>query len=163
MKLKFIAVTAGLVLAAVAVGAPPGTPVVAHQGAPGKFGSWPVTVTGSVYVVTDGGFGGGSSGSAYVACTTPTSKITSVGVTSGNTPSTQLTSRKSITLCNSLQNTGTPLVKCRFDGVAPVMTASNPGDVLGVGDCITYNLADTVVPQCIADAAATYVTSLECT
>lgn len=127
---------------------------VVDQGAPGNQGPWPVTASSSSsFPVTPQKCSGGN-----------TSKITSVGVTATTTPSTQLASRRYVVLCNSLQNTGNPTVKCRADGVAPVMAASssNPGDVLGVGDCLPYYVASTVSVQCIADAAGTLVTSSEC-
>ncbi len=87
---------------------------------------------------------------------------TVVGVAAGNTPAAQLAGRRYVTLCNSLQNTGTPLVKCRVDGTSPVMAVTNAGDVLGLGDCIQYDIAAGVVPSCISDAAGTNVTSFEC-
>lgn len=132
--------------------------VTANQGRPGTQGAWPVTITG--------GSGGGSGSTVYSfpgTCTSSSAhKSTTVGIAAGNTPSAQTASRVYITLCNSLQNTGTPLVKCRVDGVAPVMAVTNPGDVLGIGDCITYPILAAQVPQCIADTATTYVTSFEC-
>lgn len=124
------------------------------QGSPGNQGPWPVTGSGSgaTFPVTP------------QRCTSTVNKITSVGVAAGSTPSSQLASRRYITLCNSLQNTGSPLVKCRTDGTNPVMAASssNPGDILGVGDCILYPLPSTTTIACIADTAATLVTSWEC-
>lgn len=126
---------------------------IVDQGSPGKQGPWPVT--------------GGSSGSSFPVtpqqCTGgPTSKITTVGTSAGTTPSSQLASRRYIVLCNSLQNSGNPTVKCRADGTAPVMAVGNAGDVLGVGDCLMYPIAASVTISCIADAATTYVTSSEC-
>lgn len=133
--------------------------VTANQGRPGNQGAWPVTLVGA-------GGGGGSTATVLTlpaVCTSSSvHKSTTVGVAAGNTPSSQAASRAYLTLCNSLQNTGTPLVKCRMDAVAPVMAAGNPGDVLGIGDCITYPVAAAQVVQCIADAASTYVTSFEC-
>lgn len=122
------------------------------QGSPGNQGPWPVTGSGSTatFPITP------------QKCTSTAHKNTSVGVAAGNTPSAQLASRRYLVLCNSLQNTGSPFVKCRTDGVAPVMAVTNPGDVLGIGDCITYPLAAATVVQCIADAATTNVTSFEC-
>lgn len=136
--------------------------VKADQGRPGNQGAWPVAVTGSA----DGG--------AYATVyTTPAKcaagdggfsyhKTTSVGVASGATPSAQTAGRQYITLCNSLQNAGNPMVKCRIDGTTPVMAVANAGDVLGIGDCIVYPIATAITPLCIADTASTNVTSFEC-
>ncbi len=127
---------------------------VANQGKPGTQGPWPVTSTGS---------DGGAVIIQPVRCTgTGAQKITTVGVAAGNTPSTQLATRVYLELCNSLQNSGNPIVKCRVDGTAPVAAAGNVGDVLGVGDCIRYDIGAATVPQCISDAAGTNVTSFEC-
>lgn len=127
------------------------TETTVNQGSPGNRGPWVVaSSSGTGIAVTP------------QQCTSMAHKVTSVGVAAGNTPSSQLTSRRYIVLCNSLQNTGTPLVKCRADGVAPVMAAGNAGDVLGVGDCLPYPVAAGTVIQCIADTAATSVTSFEC-
>jgi len=128
------------------------------QGSPGKQGPWPVSMT---TLLPDGGTSSGTAITPQI-CNTMASKITSVGVAAGATPATQLTARRYVTLCNSLQNSGTPLVKCRSDGTAPVMAATNIGDVMGVGDCILYPAGDGTAISCIADAAATYVTSWEC-
>ncbi len=128
--------------------------VVANQGKPGNQGPWPVISIG-----TDGG----AVIVQPVQCRgTSSQKITTTGVAAVNTPSAQLAGRIYIEICNSLQNTGTPYIKCRVDGTAPVMAAGNVGDVLGVGDCIRYDIPAGVVPQCIADAATTYATSFEC-
>jgi hypothetical protein len=134
--------------AAVAVGQS-----MVDQGSPGNQGAWPVTglAASSTFPTTP------------QRCASTAHKITSVGTSAGTTPSSQLASRRYITLCNSLQNTGSPMVKCRTDGTAPVMAAGNIGDVLGVGDCILYPLAAATSISCIADAAATSVTSWECT
>lgn len=148
---------------------------VVKQGAPGNYGPWPVSLylpDGGVISFSGGGGGGGSSGNVTVdggvisttpqICTTTAQKNTAVGVVSGATPSSQLASRRFIILCNSIQNSGSPLVKCRVDGVAPVMASGNPGDVLAPGDCATYAIAAATIPQCIADTASTNVTSYEC-
>lgn len=94
-------------------------------------------------------------------CSATAEDVTSVGTTAVATPAAQLASRTTVLICNSLQNTGNPLVKCRSDGV-PIMASGNAGQVLSVGDCITYRITDAVTPQCISDTAATQVTSLEC-
>lgn len=143
-----------------------------QQGAPGNYGPWKVTL---VPGADGGGTGGGGGGGAVTVsfdggtvqttpqvCTTSSHKTTSVGTSAVSTPSTQLLNRRYVTLCSSPQNPGVPLVKCRVDGVAPVMASGNPGDVLAPGDCATYAIAATSVPACIADTASTNVLSYEC-
>lgn len=128
-----------------------GVDQIVNQGSPGTRGPWPVTSSSSgTFPVTP------------QLCTTLTPKITSVGTSAASTPSSQLASRRYIVLCNSLQNSGNPLVKCRADGVAPVMAAGNAGDVLGVGDCLPYPVSASTVIQCISDASGTNVLSSEC-
>ena len=130
--------------------------VKADQGRPGNQGPWPVKLEAGL----DGGF---SVVSTFpVQCATAGNKNTSVGVTATNTPSTQQTGRKYLEICNSLQNAGNPTVKCRDDGVAPVMAAGNAGTVLGVGDCVLYAVPTATVVQCISDAAGTNVPTREC-
>ncbi len=127
------------------------------QGFPGTFGAWSVTLTNPA--------AGGVTATVSTTpttCTTPTHKITSVGVTAVNTPSSQLASRRFVTLTNSPENSGSPKVKCRIDGVAPVMGNTNAGDVLTLGSSITYAVGAAVTPQCISDTASTAVISLEC-
>lgn len=122
-----------------------------NQGTPGLRGPWTVTgaLSGTTFPTTP------------QLCTTSASKSTTVGVAAVTTPATQLTARRYIIICNSPQNTGTPLVKCRVDGT-PVMAVTNPGEVLGVGDCFQYAVAASVIPSCISDTATTYVISYEC-
>jgi hypothetical protein len=88
--------------------------------------------------------------------------VTAVGVAATNCPASQLTGRRFIILCNSAENAAAPKVKIRIDGTNPVMGVTNVGDVLAVGDCVTYYLRAATVPKCIADTASTAVTALEC-
>ncbi len=140
--------------------------VKADQGKPGNQGSWPVVISGTVPGAAAAVVGpdGGAVRVQDTQCSTVTGsqKITSVGVASTTTPATQMANRIYIELCNSLQNSGNPIVKCRIDGTAPVAAATNLGDVLGIGDCIRYTVSAGIIPLCISDAAATYVTSFEC-
>lgn len=153
-----------------------GTQVKADQGAPGNQGAWPVTCV-------SGCGSGGSSGSggnvlidgglvavAPVKCaaTQPDAgavqRVTSVGTSAVNVPATgaNTATRYYVDVCNSSENTGTPLVKCLLNGVSPVMGITNPGDVLGVSDCWRYSVPGTDQITCISDTASTAVTSSEC-
>ncbi len=155
--MKRILVSIIVAVAGVAVGQ-----TVVNQGRPGTQGPWPVTIGGGGSVVVVGPDGGAVL-VQNVQCTGASSqKITTVGTSAGNTPSAQAAGRIYIELCNSIQNSSNPIVKCRVDGSAPVAAAGNVGDVLGVGDCIRYTINAATVPQCISDAAGTNVTSYEC-
>jgi len=123
----------------------------------------PVQVSGSVTVL---GADGGSVAvtSTQATCNSPTHTTTSVGTSAVNCPGAQLAGRYSIVICNSLENpgSGARIIKVRIDGVNPVIGAGNPGDVLGVGDCIPYFITSAIVPRCIASLANTQATGLEC-
>lgn len=77
-------------------------------------------------------------------------------------PGTNAANRRFLTICNSLENSGTPLVKCREDGVGPLMGTGNVGDVLGVGDCVPYAVSDQQNVRCVTNVQGTYVTTTEC-
>lgn len=116
---------------------------IVNQGTPGKRGPWPVSTV-------------------PFKCSTIVHSTVSVGVAAVDVPDTQ-SSRQYVSICVSLENTGTPLVKCLSDdATSPVMGAGNEGDVLGVGDCLIYPVGAANTPRCIASAAATYVTTFEC-
>src|SRR5574342_82488 len=137
--------------------------IYVNQGAPGRYGPWPVVIT------APGSSDGGSvvfTTSAFCSSTgsdggTP-HQVTAVTTTPTACPPTQDPNLRYIVLCNSLENSGNPLVKIRIDGVGPALGNVDAGDVLGVGDCITYPIPGTVTPQCIASGASTGVTSFEC-
>ena len=118
---------------------------IANQGSPGSRGPWGVSPGRCNSVLRDGG---------------NPDQVTSVGVTSTPVPATAAAVRVWVLVCNSLENTGTPKVKCLANGGTPVMGRANPGQVLGVGDCFQYTTQTAV--NCIADTAATAVTSYEC-
>lgn len=148
--------------------------VKADQGRPGNQGPWPVTSSNSGQVTVDGGFvtvnqglsrDGGRTWIVETSpsnCWNPTHSVTTTGVAAANCPAAQLANRCLIMMCNSSQNSGSPLIKIRIDGTNPVMAVGNVGDVLSVGQCITYGALSAVVPKCISDTATTYLTALEC-
>lgn len=133
------------------------------QGAPGKKGPWPVTGT-----VTPGSVDGGVLQVTPAQCRPSTAdggllhRNTVVGATAVPVPASPAIGRAYIEICNSLQNSSNPILKCRADGTAPVAAATNPGDVLGVGDCVQYPTPSSNVIQCISDAVGTNATSYEC-
>lgn len=124
---------------------------IVNQGKPGQYGAWPVAIPGTISATT-----------VPTTCGTPTQKDVTVGTTAVTCPGTQLTARKIIVFCNSVENVGNPLIKIRIDGVAPIMGLGNPGHTLSPGDCIQYAIGATVAPQCISDTAGTDLRTTEC-
>ena len=138
------------------------TLVKANQGSPGNQGPWPVTMGAQFFD------GGTPSAVANVLCNAvlpdagAPQQVTSVGVAAVLVPAQPTTRRYYVTVCNSSENTGTPLVKCLYNNVSPVMGIANKGDVLGVADCWMYPIAGSNQLKCISDTASTAVTSNEC-
>jgi hypothetical protein len=132
------------------------------QGAPGTQGPWKVTSTGGAVSITfDGGFIGTTA--PYPCNVASPNKVTNVLAASLATPSAAQAGRKWMSVCNSVQNVATRIVKCRADNTAPVFALGNPGDVLSVGDCVTYTIASTQNVLCIANTGAgTDVQTYEC-
>lgn len=151
----------GLLVAAIA-----SAQVAVNQGRPGTQGAWPVTGVGGSSTST--GVDGGVVQTTPAKCAQTAAdggtlhKNTVVGATAANVPAAQTAARIWIEICNSLQNSGNPILKCRVDGVAPVAASTNPGDVLGIGDCAHYAIISSNVPQCISDTAGTNALSYEC-
>lgn len=104
---------------------------------------------------------GGTSSTTIVSfqCSAVGQTVTSVGV-AASTITVGLANRWYARICNSSENAGTPLVKCRDDAVNPVMGIANAGEVLEVGDCVSYYTTNAI--RCISDTAATAVTQAEC-
>lgn len=112
---------------------------------------------------------GNGSGAGYVevtnldrVCTTTAQSVVSVGVTAVTVPAASLQGRRSLVVCNSAENVGSPKVKCLIGGTAPVMGAANPGQVITVDGCFPFGLASTETLKCISDTAGTAVTTYEC-
>lgn len=63
-------------------------------------------------------------------------------------------------VCNSVRNSGTPIITCTSDGQTPTTAATSSGESLEVGDCATYLTTNDIM--CISDTAATQVSSEEC-
>ena len=145
------------------------TTTTVNQGAHGNQGPWKVTCTNcsgggssdagtTVNITFDGGFIGQVT--PIYCSTSSVNSVTSVGTSSTATPAATASARVSILVCNSLENTGTPLVKCRDDNTAVALGVGNPGEAINPGDCILYN--SKVGVRCIANTAATAVSTFEC-
>lgn len=127
---------------------------IVSQGAPGKKGAWPVSATvpsGSSLPVR-----------SVDVCSSYSQSVVAVGVTAVAVPTSALSGRKLMRICNSPENVGSPKVKCLLGGTSPVMGATTAGDVLTVGDCFPYQIESTVSVKCISDTAGTAVTTFEC-
>jgi len=100
-------------------------------------------------------------------CTTTSQAVVVVGTSAVTAPTSPLPGRKSLRVCVSLENVGSPKVKCALDST-PVMgfTATDAGtpigDVLQPGDCFGYSVDTTHVVKCISDTAGTGVITYEC-
>ena len=137
------------------------TRTTADQGRPGNQGSWPVVISGSA-PGTSSIVAGPDGGAVNVQspCVTVVESVTSVGVAATAVPASAQVARKLVVICNSIENTGTPVLKCRADGTNPVVGNTNPGVSLGRGDCVLYST--NIVVNCIADTASTAASSSEC-
>lgn len=137
--------------------------VTADQGAPGKQGPWPVTISGGSSGSSDGGFTGTT---APVECRGTTADggnpdtLTFLGAGSTPVPAAAAVNRVYINVCVSLNNVSTAVIKCLTGGAAPVL-ASGPGQVLGFGDCIQYTANQTNTIDCVSDGGYA-VTAFEC-
>lgn len=127
------------------------TTVKADQGRPGNQGPWPVTLTGGT-TLADGGTAPSTTLPYPCAIASPNS-ITSVTNASTTTPATAQAGRVWTNVCNSPQNAAGSIVKCRADGTAPVFAAGNAGDVLELGDCVTYTVPASRNILCISNSA----------
>ncbi len=140
-----------------------GTQVHADQGKPGNQGPWPVSISGG----TDGGTSI-SVNTTELPCSNPVESVITFDA-GGSTPCpiVALAGRRTLTICNSPKNSGTPLWTVRADGVAPTTATSSPGQTLNKSDCITYvmpaTLSDGGVPtRCISSLADSVITMTEC-
>lgn len=135
---------------------------IVDQGKPGTRGPWPVT--GTIVIVS----GDGGLAVKPVACLTnpdggpSRNSAVDAGTVAVAVPTTPVSGRAWVDLCNSLENASSTLIKCRGDGQTPVIGVASPGDVLNTGDCIRYLVASGVTTQCIANANGSWVTSYEC-
>ncbi len=157
---KLVVLAAFIAFANLSFGAG-GTPTLANQGAPGNQGPWPVTVTGNTG--NDAGF---AISTTPLPCVSPVDTFTTPGnaVDGGASPCpvTQTANRRSIVMCNSPRNYGSPKITVRIDGTAPTISPFSPGQVLQTGDCYTLIANSSIVPQCIADVADAGLTITEC-
>lgn len=104
----------------------------------------------------------GNLGTSVAACKTTAQSVCTVGVAASACPAANLAARTLVVYCNSIENTGTPLVKIRLDGTAPVIGLTNLGTVLGVGDCVPFYVPAATAPQAIADTASTDLQVYQC-
>lgn len=126
------------------------TTTTANQGRPGNQGAWPVVLSGGSSL-SDGGTA--SSSIPFPCANASPHTVTSVTNASTTTPATAQAGRVWTNVCNSPQNAAGSIVKCRADGTAPVFAAGNAGDVLELGDCVTYTVSAARNILCISNSA----------
>jgi hypothetical protein len=100
---------------------------------------------------------------APATCGTPRQSVVAVGGVAAGVPASPLSARAWADVCVSVENSGSPIVKCRADGVAPELGTAAAGDALAKGDCIRYAPPAGQAIRCIASAEGTAVTITECT
>lgn len=101
-------------------------------------------------------------GTVPALCSQSAQAVTAVGTAAATVPASPMSGRRYIRVCNSVENAGSPKLKCLLGGTAPVMGATTAGDALAVGDCVQYPEASTVLLKCISDAAGTAAATYEC-
>jgi len=144
----------------------PQTLVKSDQGRPGNQGPWPVTGTFSSV-----GPDGGAVIIQELSCTGAVETVLVFdGGDASRCPTFPLAGRRTVTLCSSPKNTGTPYWTIRADSVWPTTAAGSAGQVLGNGDCVMYVMGSAVGIDagvganlnCIADTSNAILTMTEC-
>ena len=134
------------------------TRTIADQGKPGTYGPWPVTTvsTDGVAVIVQ-----------EQLCANP---LDSVLIFDGGAatpcPVTAVTNRRSVTLCNSQANTGSPVWWVSTSG-QPTAAVTSPGQVLDVGDCVSYAVGSTAIDAgsplwCVSSLGNSALSVTEC-
>lgn len=107
---------------------------VVNQGRPGNQGPWPVTFVGGATIYLDAGLT-----VVEAPCVNPVESFLCFdGGAASPVPATALAGRRTVLICNTPKNTGSPIWTIRVDGVAPTTTLASPGQDLAIGDCISY-------------------------
>jgi len=116
--------------------------VKADQGRPGNQGAWPVTAGAAAPVTVMPG-----------TCATVTQSVCSVTNVAATCPAAQLASRRYVVFCPTLENQAAgQVVKVNVTGAA-VLGVANAGSVMGIGDCIMFQVPDTTLPSLISNSA----------
>lgn len=100
-------------------------------------------------------------------CASSPQTVVVVGTSAVSVPSSPLAGRKTVRVCVSLENVGSPKVKCAIDshpimGFAVTDGGSPIGDVMGPGDCYPYPIDTSHTLKCVSDTAGTGVLTWEC-
>ncbi len=67
-----------------------------------------------------------------------------------------------IVVCNSVENTSTANIRCRDDGVAPILDGGAPGTVLSVGQCVSFTSNTSVTAPLWCIGTSNWVSTYEC-
>lgn len=121
------------------------------------------TPSGSTYVAPEGG----SMPVSQPVCASAPQTVVIVGTSAVSVPASPLAGRKVVRVCVSLENAGSPKVKCAVDA-HPIMGfvvtdgGSPIGDVMGPGDCYAYPIDTSHTLKCVSDTVSTGVLTWEC-
>ncbi len=146
------------------------TTVKADQGRPGNQGPWPVVISGSAPGAASvvSGPDGGAVIVQDLPCTNPVETVILYdGGAATPIPISPLVGRRTVTICNSPKNSGSPKWTIRSDGAAPTTALSSPGQTLNVSDCVSYLMGSVGVDggnpiNGISDTGSAAVTTTEC-
>lgn len=97
-------------------------------------------------------------------CTSVVQTVIAVGTTAVTVPTSRAYSSIGVEIENSVENAGSPKLKCTADPVdgGVGMGTSNLGTVKGPGDPMFFGLDPSHTIKCISDTAGTAVTTSEC-
>lgn len=131
--------------------------VKADQGRPGNQGPWPVAMGGSAQ-------DGGAVVVQDAPCASPVESYIAFdgGGASAVPAAGPLAGRRTIIICSSQRNSGSPIWTIRNDNTAPTTAISSPGQTLGVGDCISYAMGASTTINAISDTSSSVLTITEC-
>ena len=110
---------------------------------------------------------GGTFPMSNPVCVNAPQTVVVVGTSAVSVPASPLAGRKVVRVCVSLENVGSPKVKCAIDS-HPIMGfvvtdgGSPTGDVMGPGDCYPYPIDTSHTLKCVSDTAGTGVVTWEC-
>jgi hypothetical protein len=137
------------------------TPLPVKQGTLSDGGTlWSVKLDPPAFPA-DGGTPTGSNVVASTSYPCSTSSVTTVyTLDSGVETIGTLNPRVFVEVCHTREN-DVGLIKCRGDGDVPSMTKGTKGEVLTVGECVTYGNPGGRPVYCLGNKG-TYVQSFEC-
>ena len=100
-------------------------------------------------------------------CVSAPQSLSVVGTAAVAIPASPLGGRKVLRVCLSLENAGSPKLKCAIDstpvmGFTGVDGGTPQGDVMGPGDCYAYPIDTSHTLKCVSDTPNVGVLTYEC-